>query len=371
MDKGKIHFQMTTKSRSRGFVFLVMSGLLLYVGPKALAIPTSNDGNGGHQRNRALFATANLNGKGGHQGKHHGGRSTTVVPPTAPDVFTTLGSAGPSHWTVLEVGNGTVTEQGAIYGNVGIQQKGKLQDSGPTINGNLYLGNKSSAAFTSSSTVTGTVHRANAAIVSPNTLTTVNDSMTQTTLSQARSQAMAASSMASSVASTSSLTNVNLGNTTMSLTSGVYNLSSLNLDHSTLTLSGSGYFVFNISSNFVFNSGKVLLAGGASESNILFNYTGTSQVTLGGGTGSDESVLHGILLALNAKVNLSPGLVVGEIISGQDIALMSGSVVQQDGAVAAVPDRASTLELSIIALGGIAAFRSLTLRSRARRIRST
>jgi hypothetical protein len=364
---------MTTKSRSRGFVFLLISGLLLSFGPSGMAVPTANNGNGSHHRNRALFATVNLNGKGSHQGKHHGGRSTTAVPPTSADVFTTLGSAGPSHWTVLEVGTGTVTEQGTIYGNVGIQQKGKLQDSGTAINGNLYLGNKSAAAFTGSSTVSGTVHRGSAAIVSPSTLTTVNDSMTQTTLTQARSQAIAASSMASSVASTSSLTNINLGNTTMSLTSGVYNLSSLNLDHSTLTLSGSGYFVFNISSSFVFNSGKVLLAGGASESNILFNYTGTSQVTLGGGTnpgGPDESVLHGILLALNAKVNLSPGLVVGEIISGQDISLMSGSIVQQDGQVA-VPDRVSTLDLSIIALGGIAAFRSLTLRSRARRIGST
>jgi hypothetical protein len=281
----------------------------------------------------------------------------------------------------LEVGAGTVTQQvdlsnpqGAIYGNVGIQQKGKLQGSGPMIYGDLYLGNNSSAAFSGSSTVTGTVHLGTAAVASPATLTTMNDSSTQTKLNQARTDAIAASSMASSVASTSSLTSINLGHTSLTLGSGVYSLSSFNLDHSTLTLSGSGYYIFNITSSFVLNSGKVLLANGATESNILFNYTGTSAVAFSGGTGGtvpggqDESVLHGILLALNAKVNLSPGLVVGEIISGQDISIVSGAIVQQ-GPVT-VPDGASTFGLGVIALSGMAAFYSFTLRSRARRLRS-
>jgi hypothetical protein len=367
---------MTAKRRSAGFFFLVIPSLCLFIAPTVMAVPTANNGNGHLHRNRALLAATTVNGN--RHGKHHGGRNTSAVPATAADVFSALGSAGPTHWTVLEVGAGTVSlsnPQGAVYGNVGIGQKGKLQGSGPMIHGDVYMGDSSSGALSGTSTVTGMVHLGKAAIVTPSTLTMVHDSSTQATLDQARSDAIAASAKASSVASTSSLTSLNLGHTTMSLTSGVYNFSSLNLDHSTLTLSGTGYFIFNITSSFVFNSGKVLLADGATESNILFNYTGTSQASFTGGTGGtnpggpDESVLHGILLALNAKVALSPGLVVGEIISGQDISIVSGGIVQQPPAT--VPDLASTFDLSVIALGSIAALRALTLRKRVRRARSS
>jgi hypothetical protein len=357
----EVIFEMSTKSKSPGLIFLVILAVFLSVGPSGLAIPTGSTQNGGNPNSAALTRASR---QAGHHGKHRGARSVAV--PTAASVFTTLGSAGPSQWTVLEVGAGAVTQQGQINGNVGLQQKARLQGSGPVIQGDMYMGNKSSAAFSNASAVTGTVHLANATIASPAGLTTMNDRSAQTKLNQARSDAISASSMASSMASTSSLPNINLASASMTLGAGVYNLSSFNLDHSTLTLSGSGYYVFNITSSFVLNSAKVLLANGAVESNILFNYTGKSTAAFTGG-GQDQSVLHGILLALNAKVNLSPGLVVGEIISGQDILIGPGSVVQQ-GAVT-VPDGASTFGLSVIALSGIAAFYSFTLRNRARRVR--
>lgn len=170
--------------------------------------------------------------------------------------------------------------------------------------------------------------------------------------------------LANSVAKTSSLKSINLRNANVTLTAGVYDLSKLQLDHSTLTLSGSGYFIFNISNSMALTSGKILMANGATESNALFNYTGTSQPAISSrmiAGAQNESVLHGILLALNAKVDLAPGLVVGEIISGQNSS--NGSAASgQPNVAAAVPDRASTFALSIIALGGIAVFRAFIVR---------
>jgi hypothetical protein len=281
-----------------------------------------------------------------------------------------LGTAGPDNWSVLEVGNGAVVEQvdlsnpqGGISGNVGIQQNGKIQGSGPPITGDLYLGDSASAQFSgtyvNNAPVTGVVHLGSNATVSPNSysFTTVSDSP-QTLLSQARTDAINASAAAHALTPTSALTQINLSHTTMTLAPGVYNLTGFQLDHTTLTLSGAGSFVFNISSVFTLSSGKVLLAGGATEQNVLFNYTGTSNVAFSGG--GNDSELHGIILALNAPIQLSPGLVVGEVISGQNISIVSGAIVEgvpggggggEGGRP--VPDEASTLVLMSLGLGAL------------------
>jgi choice-of-anchor A domain-containing protein len=176
--------------------------------------------------------------------------------------------------------------------------------------------------------------------------------------SLSRLDAIAASAAAARLSPTSSLNQINLKRKSLTLDAGVYNLTNLRLNRSTLTLSGSGTFVFNISSAFALKSSRVLLAGGATEANVLFNYTGTSDITLSGRRRG--SVLHGIILALNAKVNLAPGLVVGEIINSSDMSLSSGTIIQSLGpGVVTVPEGASsTFLLSLIALGGLGAFQS-------------
>src|SRR5262249_17772272 len=83
-----------------------------------------------------------------------------------------LGTAGSQYWTVLQVGNGTVTltqpvtttkkksstkkkgtavtstvPQVAIKGNVGVGESGQILDSGEQFNGDLYLGDNTSAQF--------------------------------------------------------------------------------------------------------------------------------------------------------------------------------------------------------------------------------
>jgi len=282
----------------------------------------------------------------------------------------TLGAAGPNDWAILEVGNGSIVEQvdlsnpqGGIFGNVGIQKAGKIQGSGPQIYGDLYLGDGASAQFSgtylNNQPVTGTVHLGSGATVSPNSylFTTVSDNP-QLLLGQTRTDAINASSAAGALSPTSTLTQINLSHTSLTLAPGVYDLSALHLDHSTLTLSGAGSFVFNISSIFTLNSGKILLAGGATEQDVLFNYTGTNQVAFSGG--GNDSELHGIILALNADVALAPGLVVGEIISGQDISVVSGAIIRQTTVTESgqagrppdnVPDNSSTLALILISFG--------------------
>ena len=244
-------------------------------------------------------------------------RASCVALPSAPDAFAALRSAGPGHWAILEVGPGTI-----------------------------HLGTGTSAG-------------------PPNYSYDTASDNPQALLNQAHADAIAASGVAISVPKTSTLASIDLRRATLTLAPGVYDLAKFRLDHSTLTLSGSGYFVFNITGNFQLNSGKVLLSNGAVATNVLFNVTSTRDVQFSGGTapgGPDESVLHGIILALNARIQLAPGLVVGEIISGNDIAIVSGAMVQ-DSRPRAVPDGTSTLVLTFIALGALAAFRSLVIRN--------
>ena len=238
-----------------------------------------------------------------------------------------LGVAGPKYWTVLETGTGTVI------------QSQQSQSGRP----------KHHASGAISGTTT------NATVSSSSSLASASDE-------QARLDAAAASSAATTLSPTSALNQISLKRHSLTLSSGVYNLSKFQLTRSTLTLSGSGSFVFNISSFFALNSARVLLAGGATEANVLFNYTGTSDVRFSGRRSG--SVLHGIILALNARVNLAPGLVVGEIISGKDILLSSGSTITNPNLTArvSVPEGTSTLALSLIALVALIAYRSLAAR---------
>jgi len=234
-----------------------------------------------------------------------------------------LGVAGPKYWTVLETGTGTVIQS----------QSGR-----------------------------GRHHASGASGTATNTTASSGYSLASASDQQARLDAAAASAAATALSPTSTLNQISLRRHSLTLSSGVYNLSRFQLTRSTLTLSGSGSFVFNISSFFALNSARVLLAGGATEANVLFNYTGTSDVRFSGRRSG--SVLHGIILALNARVNLAPGLVVGEIISGRDILLSSGSSITNPNLTArvAVPEGTSTLALSLIALVALIAYRSLAAR---------
>ena len=321
-----------------------------------------------------------------------------------------MGTAGSQYWTVLQTGGGSVAltpptatktktkkkktatvispiSRVAIRGNVGVGESGQILDSSGQFQGDVYLGDNTSAQFsgtyTNNSPVNGTVRMGNGSTLSPTTGYSFNNTFAplQTTLSQVRLDALAASAAASALSPTSTLSSISLAPSkkskvaSLTLTAGVYDLTSLQLSRATLTLSGSGSFVFNISSSFALQSAQVLLANGASASNVLFNYTGTSDVSITAGSAGKKksagsSVLNGIILAMNANVNLAQGLVVGEIISGRNIFIGGGSQIQgalpnialpfmSDVPTQPVPEQTSTIVLSFLALCLLVACRPL------------
>jgi hypothetical protein len=80
-------------------------------------------------------------------------------------------------------------------------------------------------------------------------------------------------------------------------------------------------------------SGPQIRAGGSVQpKDILFNIIGTgSDVAFsggGGGVNCCQAIVDGTLLAPLRNINLAPGLVNGEIISGKNISIVSGSSVR-------------------------------------------
>ena len=73
---------------------------------------------------------------------------------------------------------------------------------------------------------------------------------------------------------------------------------------------------------------------------------------------NNESVLDGIILAPDAQISETPGSIVGEIISGQNINIASGAKIQ--GPTTTVPDSGSTLALMGIGCLGLCMAGKLT-----------
>jgi choice-of-anchor A domain-containing protein len=253
-----------------------------------------------------------------------------------------LGAAGPQNFTVLEIGTGKVIginaggPKNGVTGNVGVNTSGQLKLTGGTfVTGTVFLGTGASISLSGGSTVGG-------------------QTVDQTLLTQAHDDALAAAAAAAALPSSGGGVGFSSITSTMNLTPGVYNLSTLNLgNNETLSLASGGSYVFNISGALALHGPDgIFLGAGLSPDEVLFNVTGTTAVAFSGG--GNTAVLHGIILAPNAKVNIAPGLVVGEIISGTDIQIVSGANV-------AVPEAPTT---ALLLFGGLIAA-GLRLRHRA------
>ncbi len=229
-----------------------------------------------------------------------------------------LGAAGPAFWTVLQISDAKIdmsNSQGAVEGNVGVAAGGRFQSSGPSVNGQLILGEGAEWSTSGDAEITGGV--------------TQNDLL----LSQAVADAIFYSSFYDGLAATTSVSG-GLITDSMVLNGGsglnVLDLTKIELgNNEVLTLSApeDGSWVINISDELKLNSGVIELAGGLTFDEVLFNMTGSGGANVSFSGGGNSSQLTGIVLSPNGKVQLSPGLVNGQIIAGDDISIVSGAQV--------------------------------------------
>ena len=267
-----------------------------------------------------------------------------------------LGTAG--QYAVLEIGTGdlniSVNAGGlpnGIIGNVGLNGSGDLKLTGTTyVQGNVTVAqNVSQVVLSGSAYVTGS--------------TIVN----QAALTQARTDALAAAAQATFLGTQPGAINTYAASGITSglhlTTPGVYNLSDLNLSGSEKLILGGGSYVFNISGDFKINGNSskagVFLDAGMSPSDVIFNYTGTSDIAFAGGGAGENSILYGVILSPNAKVALAPGTVFGEIIGGKNIDIVSGSDV-----VSVVPEPGTFVAGALLLMPfGVSAWRIIRRRS--------
>ena len=235
---------------------------------------------------------------------------------TLPGGAINVGSA--DYFTVLAKGDAgftdnTITGPSFVTGNYGLGG-GKLSITGSSkIDGKLVMHSGTQLNTSGAGTVTGGV--------------STNDAQLDQAFADAQmlSDAAAAESVSAAYAS---LTNVN---GTMSITGGpnekvVLSLQDFKLNGgATFTLQGTATtsFIINVRGTFALTGNSQIVLAGVPPQNVLFNILGKgSQVAFSGKSG-----MSGILLALNRKVDLSSGHVVGKVIANQVVITSGGSVI--------------------------------------------
>ena len=105
-----------------------------------------------------------------------------------------------------------------------------------------------------------------------------------------------------------------------------------------LTGPSDALFIFNVTGKFVLTGGgagpqiRVDQTVSLQPSAVVYNIIGSGQDVAfsggGGGANCCAAIVDGTILAPFRRINLSPGLVNGEVISGLDISIVSGSSVR-------------------------------------------
>ena len=217
------------------------------------------------------------------------------------------------------------------YNSTGSGQTQFSISGGSTIlNGNLGLADNTKANF-SGNPPSGPLYRSSVNTSGGyNGLTPLTGSAVDTMLTQAVSDASNAAAAAAALSPTQTFANaITGGSITGSGGVNVINfLAGINMTNGDLTLSGTvdDVFIFNVYTKFVSSGGSsLLLSGGVTASNVLFNYLGASGAAFTGGGHSDYWA--GTLLAPNAKISIHDRTFNGAFISSKDISITSNPVV--------------------------------------------
>lgn len=259
-------------------------------------------------------------------------------------IATTLGVAGPDYYAVLALSganNVTLSGPASTSGNVGISS-GTLSltgSSGPVVSGNVYLSSGATLGA-GGSQVTGSV-------------------LTNQSLSLANTDALAAAAAFNQLTATQSLGTIT-GATTIAGASGVnvIAISGLNLSNATLTLNGpaGSQFIINDSGAFTLNSSQILLTGGVTSQDVVFNVTSSNQISTSGS--SSESVITGNILAPTSNISLAPGVMDGELIAGGPSINVASQIVASVGqihslAVVVPPSTPEPPAVLLLAIGAV------------------
>jgi len=178
---------------------------------------------------------------------------------------------------------------------------GQVQLDNASIVGNIGLGANESSSLLKT-TDTGTLY------VDPHAKANVSKTFTATGGEQTESLATAVSAADSASTALVGLTATQtFGNLTKSLTitgnggTNVISVKSLDFTNKTLTLSGGAndVFIINVKDDFSFRDSKIVLTGGVTASQVLFNFsTRGPDITVSG-----DSVINGTFLAPDRTVD--------------------------------------------------------------------
>jgi choice-of-anchor A domain-containing protein len=228
--------------------------------------------------------------------------------------FAVLGSAGPTNWQILGINTGSsnaflnIMYSSQVDGNVGIAKGNVNVSSSSAIYGKLDMG---TGNVTNSGTISGGI---------------TENSNTAALLASATSAAMLAYGDASNMAATiTNVTSINNPSSPLTITGtngiNVVNLTNLDLSGSadglTLSAPSGGSFVINITGTFsVGNGADIMVAGGLSNMNVLYNVIGTAGNTVQFNGSSGNVDVQGIVLAPYQDININGAIVDGEVITG-------------------------------------------------------
>jgi hypothetical protein len=212
----------------------------------------------------------------------------------------------------IGIGSGATT----ITGDVALGPNSAGTAEKATINGNLFV----------DSTSTTSIH--------PDLIVTGSTFLNQN-LSGPVADAFAASNFFKSLAPSQTFGNIS-GDFTFTGAAGrnVFSLNSVN-EQGTLTINGSStsQFIFNITAGFILNGGSIVLTGGVTPDNVLFNFNGTGDgITLNKPVGD----AMGIFLAPQRDIILDKATLIGAVIGGGDgskLVIHSGATL-----ITAVPE---------------------------------
>lgn len=131
----------------------------------------------------------------------------------------------------------------------------------------------------------------------------------------------------------------------------VINIDSMKLQGGeTLTLDGGGLdsqFIINISGDMKLESAQIVLTGGLTFDEVLFNVAGS----IGSSGGGNSSIFRGTFLATSDKMAFSPGLIEGSLFGGEITLTSSSDLVTPKPSVVPLPASGALL---LAALGGLA-----------------